>query len=241
MDIDPQETPKTHEHFSPTFIKTSADVTASEISPPTSFTPRVEASATELDLPAQPIVSNPLPTSAQVTVAPTFSSPSNFSRTDDNTDQDLRPQPVVKVLSPLGVEYVFMTVALFTMATGLGAALITLVNGKSSFSVLAYPASLLIVAVPVFALLFLRLKKIELNSSTQRLDASKRRSTQFIQIVNFLICFFTLIGLVGVVISKLGGGYSGSLVKVILDVLVVEVIAGGILAYYWRDEHKKRR
>lgn len=150
----------------------------------------------------------------------------------------LAPQPVVQVLSPRGVEYVFLTVALLTGAVGLVAALISLVNGETSFSVLAFPVSVLLVAVPVFAWLFLRLKKAELADPSLRLDASKRRSTQLIQVLSFLTVFFTLIGLIATVLSKLSGDYDGSLVKVCLNVLVLLVVAGGILFYYWQDEHK---
>lgn len=149
------------------------------------------------------------------------------------------PTPVVKVLSPRGVEYVFLTIALFTGAITFAAVLISLINGQSGFSVLSYPVAALIVSLPVFAWLFLRLKKAEVNNPALKLDASKRRSTQFTQIVAFLISFFTLIGLVGVIFADIGGSYKSSIVKTIFDVLVVEVVSGGILFYYWRDEHQR--
>ena len=152
--------------------------------------------------------------------------------------QGVVPQPVVKVLSPRGVEYVFMTIALVTGAVGLASALLAIVNGSYSFSVLYFPLSLLLVSVPVFSWLFLRLKHVEVLDPAARLDASKRRSTQFIQISSFFVCFFTLIGFLATVFAKLNGSYNGSIVKVILDVLVILVVAGGILFYYWRDEHK---
>src|ERR1035441_4219828 len=115
------------------------------------------------------------------------------------------PMPVVRVLSPRGVEYVFMTVALLTGALGLGSALISLVNGKTEFSVMAFPAATLLVSVPVFAWLFLRLKATELADPSLRLDPSKRRSTQFIQIASFLVSFFTVIGYVSAVFDKMSG------------------------------------
>jgi hypothetical protein len=133
-----------------------------------------------------------------------------------------------------------MTVALLTGEFGLGSVFIALFNSKTSFSVLAYPASLLIVAIPVFAWLFLRLKKGELLNVGRRFDASKRRSTQFIQIFNFVITFFTTIGFVAAIFSKMAGQYSGSMAKLFLDVLVVWAVSGGVLVYYWLDEHKKR-
>lgn len=150
----------------------------------------------------------------------------------------MTPQPVVLVLSPRGVEYVFLTIALFTGAFSLGSALIALVNGKTDFAVLSVPVAALVVAVPVFAWLFLRLKKAEVLNPSLRFDASKRRSTQFTQIVAFLVSFFTLIGLIGSIFAKTAGQYTGSLFKLILDVVVVEIVALGILAYYWRDEHR---
>lgn len=150
----------------------------------------------------------------------------------------LLPQPVVQVLSPRGVEYVFLTFALLGVAIGLISALISLVNGETGFSVLAFPAAVLVVSVPIFGALFLRLKKAELSDPSLALDASKRRSTQTIQIFSFLTCFFTLIGLLSMVFASMGGAYEGSLVKVFLNVLVIQVVAGGILVYYWRDEHK---
>lgn len=148
--------------------------------------------------------------------------------------------PVVQVLSPRGVEYVFLIITLFTGAIMLGALLISLINGQSGFSVLSYPLAGLIISLPVFSWLFLRLKKAELNDPSLKLDASKRRSTQFTQIVAFLVSFFTLIGFIGLLFATMGGDYKESLWKTILDVLVVELIAGGILFYYWRDEHQRR-
>ena len=88
--------------------------------------------------------------------------------------------------------------------------------------------------------LFLRLKKGELLNVGRRFDASKRRSTQFIQIFNFVITFFTTIGFVAAIFSKMAGQYSGSMAKLFLDVLVVWAVSGGVLVYYWLDEHKKR-
>jgi hypothetical protein len=169
---------------------------------------------------------------------PTRVAPPPDSMPNPPAPQGVIPQPVVRVLSPRGVEYVFMTIALVTGAVGLASAFLAIVNGNYSFSVLYFPLSLLLVSVPVFSWLFLRLKQAELLDPAARLDASKRRSTQFIQISSFFVCFFTLIGFLTTIFAKLNGSYSGSMVKVILDVLVILLVAGGILFYYWRDEHK---
>lgn len=184
----------------------------------------------EFTRPPEPQVSNTAPTHE--------TSAYDFQPTQAPADRTVIPQPVVKVLSPRGVEYVFMTIALVTGAVGLTSALLALVNGNDSFSVLYFPLALLLVSVPIFSGLFLRLKQAELIDPNARLDASKRRSTQFLQIVSFFICFFTLIGLLATIFAKVSGTYNGSLVKVILDVIVILVVAGGILFYYWNDEHK---
>ena len=152
----------------------------------------------------------------------------------------IQPVPVVRVLSPFGIEYVFMTLCLFAGAIALIVALITLANGKTDFSVLAFPAATLLVTVPVFGFFFLRLKKLELNNPSLRLDASKRRSTQVTQVVAFLTVLFTAIGFIFDIFMKLGGQSGPSIGKAALDALCLLVVAGGILYYYWRDEHKQR-
>jgi len=152
--------------------------------------------------------------------------------------QSPRPVPVVQVLSPVGVEYVFMIISLVTAAIGLTAALLAMVNGKFDFTVLAFPAALLVTGVPVFAFLFLRLKKLELRNPALKLDPSKRRTTQATQIISFIVSMFTVVGLIFAILAKLGGQSDVSIGKAILDALCVLVVAGGILAYYWHDEHK---
>lgn len=149
--------------------------------------------------------------------------------------------PVVRVLSPMGVEYVFLTVTLFIGAGSLMGTLLLLVNGATEFSALSFPVAALIVCVPLFAFLFLRLKKMEVRDPSLRFDASKRRSTQFTQIVAFIVSIFTLIGLVFTLFAKMGGDSTVSIGKALLDTLCVLVVAGGVLAYYWLDEHKSRR
>jgi len=153
---------------------------------------------------------------------------------------ETRPVPVVKVLSPYGVEYIFLTLTLFVAAGALMGVLLLLVNGKFGFDLLSFPTAVLAVTVPTFAGLFLHLKKLELRMPSLRLDASKRFSTQTTQIVSFAVSLFTLIGFVFAIFAKLGGQGTVSIGKAALDALAVLVVSGGVLAYYWRDEHKNR-
>jgi hypothetical protein len=150
----------------------------------------------------------------------------------------VNPQPVVQVLSPRGVEYVFLTISLFTAAIGLTSGLLASLNGQIKYTTLSFPSALLIVGLPIFGWLFLRLKKAELREPSAALDASKRRSTQSIQIITFVVTLFSLIGLVAAIFAKMGGQLSTSLGKIVLDILVLLIIFGGILAYYWHDEHR---
>ncbi|HSW99771.1 MAG TPA: hypothetical protein VLH38_01920 [Patescibacteria group bacterium] len=167
---------------------------------------------------------------------PRMEQPAHFSK-----PSQLSPVPTVRVLSPNGVEYVFMTIALVGAASAFAGILLLLVNANFSFDSLAFPTAVLIVLLPVFAALFLRLKKRELRDPGLRFDPSKRRSTQFIQIAAFAVCLLTLIGFVFAVLSKLGGSFESSIIKIFFDALCILFVAGGILAYYWRDEHKADR
>ncbi|HSW99267.1 MAG TPA: hypothetical protein VLF71_05540 [Candidatus Saccharimonadales bacterium] len=149
----------------------------------------------------------------------------------------LRPVPVVKVLSPVGVEYVFLTITLLIGGSALAGTLLALCNGGFNFAALAFPAATLLVTVPLFALIFLHLKRLELRMPELKLDPSKRRSTQATQIITFVVCLFTVIGFFAAAFAAMGGGIGTSIGKMALDALSVLVVAGGILFYYWRDEH----
>ncbi len=152
---------------------------------------------------------------------------------------DDRPVPVVKVLSVRGVEYAMMSFALWIGAASLIWLLDSLIMGSVTFMEVSYPLSALIISLPVFALLFLRLKKAEKADSSLRFDASKRRFSQITQFVAFLASFFSVITFVYALINTAGGEVTGSeLGKTAGTTAVTLVIAGGILLYYWRDEHK---
>lgn len=156
-----------------------------------------------------------------------------------STDGD--PVPVVQVLSIRGVEYLMMTLALWFVAAALMWALLALVNGRTNFEILAFPISMLLVSSPLFAFFYIRLRKAELESPALRTEPSKRRLSQITQIITYLICLFNLIGFVYIIMTKIGGTGEVSIGKAALNVSVVLAIAGGVLAYYWFDEHKGRK
>lgn len=187
--------------------------------------------------PSAPHHSQAFPHQAQPAVMAAPEEPTNSLSI--NNDDPVRPVPVVRVLSPRGVEYVMLTIALFFAAGSLIGALLALVNGETDFSTLSFPTATLLVSVPVFAFFFLRLKRAELANPELKLDQSKRRSTQFTQIAAFFICFATLIGVIAELFSVLGGSSETSISKILLNGLVVIAVAGAVLAYYWQDEHRK--
>jgi len=154
--------------------------------------------------------------------------------------QNDQPVAVVKVLSVKGLEYFMMTFALWVGAFAIAGVLLSLVNNGTSFDVLAFPVSSLIVALGVFSFFFLRLKKAELQNPSLRFDPSKRRLSQITQIVAYLTSFFSVVGIVYSLLAKMAGSLDTVLWKILLDLAIVLVVAGGILAYYWIDEHKVR-
>lgn len=151
------------------------------------------------------------------------------------------PVPVVKVLSVRGIEYLFMSICLWFSAGALIGVILAPLNGQTSMDSLAFPLSLILVSLPGFAFFFLRLKRAELAQPSLRLDASKRRLSQITQVLAFLTCLINIITFVYIVLQKIGGSSSISIGKTIVNVLVILAIAGGILAYYWHDEHRRIR
>ncbi len=156
-----------------------------------------------------------------------------------NAPEDGQPMPVVKVLSVRGVEYGLMTFTLWFGAASLAWILLALIDGDNAgFDMLAFPISLLLVSLPVFAFFFLRLKRAEVANPVLRLEPSKRRFSQLTQFFTFLICLFNIVGFVYQLVAAAGGQEIESFGKTVLQLLVVLVIAGGLFAYYWMDEHR---
>lgn len=151
------------------------------------------------------------------------------------------PVPVVRVLSVRGVEYAMMTIALWFAASGLAWVALNALNGSGNFNFLVVPLSILITSLPIFAILFIRLKRAELANPTLRHEPSKRRLTQITQIVAFLAVLINITVFVYNILKKINHTSNQSIGKSALNLLVILVIAGGILLYYWLDEHRTRR
>jgi hypothetical protein len=181
------------------------------------------------DEPSRPAQTQPgMPYSALTPIAS-----SGFSQSD-------QPMPVVKVLSVRGLEYLMMSLSLWIADAALLWVVLALFNGEIGFSILAFPLATLLVTGPIFAYLFLRLKKAELLDPSLRYDPSKRRTTQFTQLFTFLVCIANVIGFLYVVINKIGGGTGMSIGRAFLNMLAILVVIGGVFAYYWIDEHRTK-
>jgi hypothetical protein len=149
-----------------------------------------------------------------------------------------KPVPVLEVLSVRGVEYGMMTIVLWIGALTLAWIFLNMLNGSRGFNYLVVPTSALVVCVPIFAWFFLRLKKAELVDPGLRLDPSKRRWSQITQILAYTAVLINLIYFVYVVLQHTTNSHGSSIPKAFGNLLVILLIAGGILAYYWRDEHR---
>lgn len=148
------------------------------------------------------------------------------------------PVPVVKVYSLRGVEYGMMTIALWFAASSLAWILVNIVNGSSNFNFLVVPVSILITSVPVFGILFLRLRRAELSNPGLRLEPSKRRWSQLTQFLAFIVCLVNLTFLVYSFLQHFANDGRNSITKAAGSSAIVLVVAGSILAYYWFDEHR---
>jgi hypothetical protein len=149
-----------------------------------------------------------------------------------------KPVPVLEVLSVRGVEYGMMTIVLWIGAITLAWILLNMINGSRGFNYLVVPTAALIVCVPVFAWFFLRLKKAELADPQLRFDPSKRRWSQITQILAYTAVIVNLIYFVYVLLRQASSDHAPSVGKSLANLAAILVIAGGILTYYWFDEHR---
>lgn len=193
---------------------------------------------------AEPTESKPGPSYDNIVdknkdIRSSFGSSAQSDEITSSPNQIDKPVAVVKTYSVRGVEYGMMTFMLWAIAISLAWCLVSVIESKASFDSLAIPVSALVVCMPIFTILFLRLKRAELTNPSLRLDASKRRFSQITQFVTFLVCVINLSVLVYLIINSFGSTTRTSWGRTIGDLVVILVIAGGILTYYWFDEHRQ--
>ncbi len=173
--------------------------------------------------------------------AVTTSTPNTSPALDLQPAEPGQPVPVVRVLSTRGVEYGMMTIALWVAATTMAWVVLNMLNGSRGFDTVVVPTSSLVICLPIFGWLFLRLKKTELTNPGLRLDPSKRRWSQTTQFLAYIVLLINFIYFVYTILQHASGGKAPSISKSAVNLVVVLVIAGGILFYYWHDEHRARK
>jgi hypothetical protein len=169
---------------------------------------------------------------------------------------DSKPLAVVENLSTRGIEYAIMFIALGIGAFNLGAVLHLMVasafdphaSGESVQSY-AFPATAALVTIPIFLILFSRLKAAESEDPALRKDASRRKWVQFTLLGSFLIGIGNIImAIYALFTANTISRYSDSstsydfgalIFQQILHLSITLAIAGSIFFYWWHDEHKK--
>ncbi|HSW80984.1 MAG TPA: DUF5671 domain-containing protein [Candidatus Saccharimonas sp.] len=145
-----------------------------------------------------------------------------------------------------------MFISLLFGAVSLGAVLHNLLDYYSSgdyirmqaeslSTAVGLPAVTALVTVPLFVILFLRLRRIEKSTPNVHNDASRRHGVQLTLIVSFIwgiaSLVFYLYQLITPTTELIPYNYQ---VTQFVHLLITLVICGGIFAYYWIDEHKQR-
>lgn len=160
-----------------------------------------------------------------------------------------QPIAVVQNLSVRGFEYSIMFITLLLSAFSVGSLLHALVDSMfsgnetyaysdSSGGFQTFAITLLIVSFPIFAYMFIRLKKAELRDPSIRRDPSRRKWTQFTQLACFIVGLIYAVTFIYFIIE---GDDETSLVKQLLHTVITLAIVGGIFAYYWREDHRAER
>lgn len=168
------------------------------------------------------------------------------------TNKNNSPIAVVHNVTTRGLEYIIMFLAMGVSALALGFLLHSTANswlGVDAYSffdgLVPFATSALIVALPIFIFLFLRLKKAELTDTSLRQDPSRKRAIQLTLVVTFLIGIFNLIGYITSLLNSSGGygeqSTSEGTLNNTIHALITVSIAGAIFAYYWIDSHRKEQ
>jgi len=158
------------------------------------------------------------------------------------------PIAVVQNLSVRGFEYAIMFISMLISAFAVGALAHIFVydlfdkvgdtyDYGQSDPTSAFLVTVLIVCFPIFAYMFIRLKKAELDNPNLRSDPSRRRWSQFTQLVAFLFGIGYLVAFLYSLINP--DSTKNSFLMVFINMAITLVIAGGIFIYLWKEDHRK--
>lgn len=166
------------------------------------------------------------------------------------------PISVVQSLSTRGFEYMIMFVSLWATTFSIGFMLHTAINNafydppanryESSYyydydtgNDYAFMTTVVLVFLPIFIFMFLRLKRAELNNPSLLKDPSRRKLSHLTQFASFIVGAIYLIYFIySLMEGSTGSGGAESFGELFLHLLVTLIIAGGVFVYYWVDEHR---
>jgi hypothetical protein len=150
--------------------------------------------------------------------------------------------------SAKGFEYIIFFITLGIVALSLAAMMHNLVDllvqtEKYSFyrETLSFSVAALVVVLPIFLFLLLKLKKDELKHPSIKLDPSRRRAIQLLMLITFLIGVIKLVAFVYNILGTAEPSYYGretNILAELLHALVTIGVAGGIFIYYWKEQSR---
>lgn len=150
--------------------------------------------------------------------------------------------------SAKGFEYIIFFITLGVVALSLAAMMHNMIDllietEKYSFyrETLSFSVATLVVVMPIFILLMLKLKKDEIKNPRIKLDPSRRRAIQLLMLVTFLVGLIKLVAFVYNILGVAEPSTYGRETNILAEVLHAFVtigVAGGIFLYYWREQSK---
>jgi hypothetical protein len=165
------------------------------------------------------------------------------------------PGAVVATYSTRGLEYFIMLISLGIAASSVASLLHSSLdqlygstNQLYGTTLVSLSSAALVVTLPIFAFLFLRLKKAELENPMFKSDPSRKRAIQIMLVLTFLVGICNVISYLFAIFnggkedtaySLVATGQGTGVVGNALHMLITLVIAGSIFAYYWYDEHRR--
>lgn len=166
------------------------------------------------------------------------------------------PVTIVQNQSTRGFEYNIMFIALLVTAFGFAGLLhdtVDLLTGTSVYGHIGgvFAITSLLVLGPIFTILFFRLKAVEEKEPDLRKDPFRKRWIQSTLFFTFLIGIGHIIYFVYSLLtpdtrsvydyySPQNSDPGAATLALALHVLVTVLVAGGIFAYYWIDDHKNQ-
>lgn len=154
---------------------------------------------------------------------------------------------VVSYRSTAGLEYLITFISLWVAAMSLASVMHslidTLVGNSDSFyeGIATFATSAMLVSLPIFIFMFLRLKKREIWEPVIRTDPSRKAAVQLTLIITFVIALgrtaYWIYQLMNVGNMPLVG--NASYLSETLHALVTVGVSGLIFGYYWVDDHRK--